>query len=141
MVIDAQGLVKSAVTSRLLSSNVAGFDKQSIREKPATWLYKKQINYPYDANTIDRNVAVIGQPLAVQITEQQIVNKQPFLFYRHELESLAAFFPRDKKNIIFVIGSTWPSRNYPKEKYLKVIESLDAHSLIIWGNAQEKKEC
>ncbi len=139
LVIDAQGLIKSAITSRLLSSKVAGFDKQSIREKPATWFYNKQIAYPYDANTIDRNVAVIGQPLDVIITEQQIINKSPFLFSSKELGQLASFFPSNKENIVFVIGSTWPSRNYPKEKYLKVIQSLDANSLIIWGNAEEKK--
>jgi len=140
LVIDAQGLIKSAVTSKLLSSKVAGFDKQSIREKPATWLYKKQIAYPYDANTIDRNVAVIGQPLGVKITEQQINNKVPFLFYSNELGSTANFFSKKQANIIFVIGSTWPSRNYPKEKYLTVIDGLDANSLIIWGNEQEKQD-
>jgi len=140
LVIDAQGLIKSAVTSKLLSSKVAGFDKQSIREKPATWLYKKQVTYPYDANTIDRNVAVIGQPLGVQITEQQIINKVPFLFYSNELGSIASFFSEKQANIVFVIGSTWPSRNYPKEKYLTVIDGLDANSLIIWGNEQEKQD-
>jgi heptosyltransferase-1 len=140
MVIDAQGLIKSAIVSKLISANVAGFDRQSIREKPATWLYKKLVAYPYDANTIDRNVAVIGQPLGIKITEQQIVNKAPFLFYTGELDSIPSYFSEKKANIVFVIGSTWPSRNYPKEKYLKVIQGLDANSLIIWGNAQEKQD-
>jgi len=139
LVIDAQGLIKSAITSKLLSAPVAGFDPQSIREKPATWLYKKQVAYPYDGNTIDRNVAIIGLPLNIQITEQQIINKQPFLYYEGELGVLQRFFSQKKPNIIFVIGSTWPSRNYPKEKYLKVIQSLKANSLIIWGNAEEKQ--
>jgi len=139
LVIDAQGLIKSAITSKLLSAPVAGFDPQSIREKPASWLYKKQVAYPYDGNTIDRNVAIIGLPLNIQITEQQIINKQPFLYYEGELGVLQRFFSQKKPNIIFVIGSTWPSRNYPKEKYLKVIQSLKANSLIIWGNAEEKQ--
>jgi len=141
MVIDAQGLIKSAVVSRILSANVAGFDSQSTREKPASWFYKKQIAYPYDANTIDRNVAVIGQPLEVQITEQQIINKAAFLFYTGGLVGdIASFFAKEKANILFVIGSTWASRNYPKEKYLRVIEGLEANSLIIWGSEQEKKD-
>jgi len=139
MVIDAQGLIKSAITSKLLSANVVGFDKQSIREKPASWLYKRKVSYPYDANTIDRNVAVVGLPLEVKITEKQIVDKAPFLFYKGELGSLENFFVKDKANVLFVIGSTWASRNYPKEKYLKVIQGLNANSLIIWGNDQEKQ--
>ncbi len=139
LVIDAQGLIKSAIVSKLISANVAGFDRQSIREKPGAWLYRKQVAYPYDANSIDRNVAVIGQPLGIEITEQQIINKSPFLFYVGGLGSLAQYFIKDKANIIFVIGSTWPSRNYPKEKYLKVVQGLNANSLIIWGNDEEKK--
>ncbi len=139
MVIDAQGLIKSAIVAKILSFNVAGFDKQSIREKPATWLYKKQIAYSYEANTIDRNVAVIGLPLGINITEQQIINKAPFLFYTDGLGSIASYFTKEKANIVFVIGSTWPSRNYPKEKYLKVIQGLNANSLIIWGSDQEKQ--
>lgn len=139
LVIDAQGLIKSAIVSKLLAFNVAGFDKLSIREKPAIWLYTKLIAYPYDANTIDRNVAVIGLPLGVNISEQQIINKSPFLFYTDGLDAIERYFTKEKANIIFVIGSTWPSRNYPKEKYLKVIQELNENSLIIWGNEQEKQ--
>lgn len=140
LVIDAQGLIKSALTARLLSRNIAGFDKQSIREKPAAYFYKKGVAVPYDANTIDRNVAVIGQPLDIYISEQQILAKQPFLFYKPCSLPLDSYFSNDKPNILFVIGSTWPSRNYPKDKYLSVINRLDANSLIIWGNAQEKQD-
>lgn len=138
-VIDAQGLIKSAVTARLLSANTVGFDKHSIREKPATLLYKKTVAYPYDANTIDRNAAIIGRSLGIEISEQQIVNKAPFLFYKDRDSQLDCYFAKDKANILFVIGSTWPSRNYPKEKYLTVMQGLNANSLIIWGNEQEKQ--
>ncbi|MCF6252762.1 MAG: lipopolysaccharide heptosyltransferase I [Methylococcaceae bacterium] len=139
LVIDAQGLIKSAVTARFLSANTVGFDKHSIREKPATWLYKSTIAYSYDANTIDRNVTVIGQPLNVDIGEQQILNKAPFLFYQKPVVQVTDFFVKDKANILFVIGSTWPSRNYPKEKYLTVIQQLSGNSLIIWGNEDERQ--
>lgn len=137
-VIDAQGLIKSAITARLLSANTAGFDKHSIREKPAAWLYKTKVAIPYDANTIDRNVAVIGRPLGVEISAQQILNKVPFLFFTEE-NQLVPYFVNDKANILFAIGSTWASRNYPKDKYLKVIQGLDSNSLLIWGNEQEKQ--
>ncbi len=138
-VIDAQGLLKSAICARLLASQTAGFDRDSIREKAASLFYRNRIAYPYDANTIDRNVAVIGLPLEVEITPQQIREKKPFLYYSEEDADLQNFFSSDKPNVVFVIGSTWPSRNYPKQKYLKVIETLDANSLISWGNEQEKQ--
>lgn len=139
-VIDAQGLIKSAVTSRILSANTAGFDKYSTREKLAAFFYKKKIASPYDANTLDRNVTVIGKPLDVEISEKQIFDKVPFLFYKDWDQRLERYFSKDRVNILFVIGSTWPSRNYPKEKYLKVMQGLNAKSLIIWGNDQEKQD-
>ncbi|MCK4841545.1 MAG: lipopolysaccharide heptosyltransferase I [Methylococcales bacterium] len=144
LVIDAQGLIKSAITARLLSAkplsaNSAGFDKNSSREKAAAYLYKNTVASPYDANTIDRNVAVIAKPLGFEISEQQILNKAAFIFYKESDEQLNQYFKKDQANILFVIGSTWASRNYPKEQYLKVIQGLNANSLIIWGNEQEQQ--
>lgn len=139
IVVDAQGLIKSAIVSRVLSCDVVGFDKHSIREKAAVWLYKKQLTYPYDANTIDRNAAVVGHALDLKISKQQIIDKVPFLFYTGGLDFVQSYFEKNRKNVLFVIGSTWSSRNYPKEKYLRVIDGLNVNSLIIWGNGQEKQ--
>jgi len=140
LVIDAQGLIKSALTARLISKTTAGFDKASVREKMASYLYNKKVSFPYDANTIDRNVAVICQPLGIQVTEQQILDKTPFLFYKPWDSQLEEYFNHDRANVLFVIGSTWPSRNYPKQHYLNVINKLNVNSLIIWGNEQEKHD-
>ncbi len=139
LVIDAQGLIKSAVTARLLAANTVGFDKHSVREQSAALLYKTTLAYPYDANTIDRNAAIIGRPLGIEISEQQILDKASFLFYKDMDSQLAHYFVKNKPNILFVIGSTWPSRNYPKDKYLKIIQGLNANSLIVWGNNEEKQ--
>ena len=139
LVIDAQGLVKSALVARLLSKNCAGFDKYSIREKAAAWLYKKTVDCPYDANTIDRNVAVLTQPLGFTVDREQILNKRPFLFFHAPQRDLDEYFQDGQKQVLFVIGSTWPSRNYPKENYLQVINGLKAKALICWGSEQEQE--
>lgn len=140
LVIDAQGLIKSALTARLLAKNCVGFDKGSIRETAAAWLYNKTVAYPYDANTIDRNVAILTRPLGIEVSSEQIVDKRPFLFYRSPEQALADYFPAGQAHVLFVIGSTWPSRNYPKEKYLQVMQGLNAHCLISWGNEQERRD-
>lgn len=80
-VIDAQGLIKSALVARALSKHCVGFDKDSIREKAAAWFYAKTVACPYDANTIDRNVKVLTQPLDVSVSREHILNKQSFLFF------------------------------------------------------------
>ena len=140
LVIDAQGLLKSAITTRLLGKPVAGFDKDSIREKAAAWFYDVKVASAYDANTIDRNALVLSQPLGINITPEQILNKKPFLFFSDTDQSYTDFLSTDKHNIILVISSTWESRNYPAEKFVAVAEALQQNCLVIWGNAQEKQK-
>lgn len=136
-VIDAQGLVKSAVVARLLAANCVGFDQHSIREKWAAMLYAQTVACPYDVNTIDRNVTVLTQTLGLRVTTGQILAKQPFLYFRQPQIELDDYFSDKQPNIVLVIGSTWPSRNYPLENYLRVIFGLEANFLICWGNEKE----
>jgi heptosyltransferase-1 len=137
IVIDAQGLIKSAVVARLLSKNTAGFDKYSIRETWAAGFYAKTVACPYDANTIDRNVAVLTRPLGIMVTRQQILDKAAFLHFQPSDAGLDAQFVQDQPNILLVIGSTWPSRNYPAEQFLKVMQGLPANYLLCWGSERE----
>ncbi|MDO9104743.1 MAG: lipopolysaccharide heptosyltransferase I [Methylovulum sp.] len=142
LVIDAQGLIKSALTATLIGKRVAGFDADSIREKAASWFYHVKIACAYDANTIDRNACVLSRPLGISITPQQILDKKPFLFFQHENRQayrfLQDYIKPERKNIVLVIGSTWPSRNYPAEKFVAVAQALQQNCLIVWGNEQEK---
>ena len=137
LVIDAQGLMKSAITAKLLGKKVAGFSKNSIREGVASYLYNQRIEIAYHENTIDRNAKVMSEPLDIEITSQMIIDKEPFLFYSNEDKSLQNHLSTTKKNIIFVIGSTWESRNYPKEKFVEIANHLKENILIAWGGEEE----
>lgn len=137
LVIDAQGLFKSAVTAKLLGKNRAGFSKDSIREGIASYFYAHKVDIAYDANTIDRNVKVISEPLGLKISSEMIMNKEPFLYY-DEAKEIEAYLSQEKKNIVFVIGSTWESRNYPKEKFTEIANVLEQNVLIVWGSDEEK---
>ena len=137
LVIDAQGLFKSAVTAKLLGKNRAGFSKDSIREGIASYFYDHKVDIAYDANTIDRNAKVMSEPLGLKITSQMIMNKEPFLYYEKAKE-VEAYLSQEKKNIVFVIGSTWESRNYPKEKFADIANALKQNVLIAWGSEDEK---
>ncbi|MGD0958321.1 MAG: lipopolysaccharide heptosyltransferase I [Methylomonas sp.] len=137
LVVDAQGLIKSAIVARLLSGNCVGFDKYSCREWPAAGLYRTKFSYPYDANTIDRNVAILTRPLGLEVGSGEIIRKQPFLFHRPPRPAVADYWQAGQPAVVLVTGSTWPSRNYPKEKYLQIVQSLAVNCLLIWGNDQE----
>lgn len=137
LVIDAQGLLKSAITARFLGKNISGFDKNSIREPVASFFYSKKIACAYDENTIDRNCAVLAKSLDFSISHDEILNKQPFLFFHTPTVDLQPFLKHDSKNIVFVIGSTWASRNYPATKFVEVANALKQNCLVIWGNQSE----
>lgn len=139
-VIDAQGLLKSAITARLLGGRVAGFDKDSIREKLASCFYSTKVHCPYDANTIDRNATVLSRPLGFKITPEQILQKQAFLHFADDNPALDDYLSNSKKNLLFVIGSTWESRNYPKEKFLQIAKQLQQNTLVVWGSEAERQK-
>jgi heptosyltransferase-1 len=140
LVIDAQGLIKSAIVSKLIGKKVAGFNKNSIREKWAAYFYDLKIDCPYHENTIDRNAKILSASLGFAISSEQIHEKKVFLFFQDKNSELDNYFSKEKKNIIFVIGSTWESRNYPKEKFLEVAQQLQQQCLVVWGNAVEQEK-
>ncbi|MEA3353643.1 MAG: lipopolysaccharide heptosyltransferase I [Campylobacterota bacterium] len=140
VVIDAQGLIKSAIVSKIIGGHVvgsfiAGFDKDSIREGISSWFYDKKVFIPYHENTIDRNVRVICEPLEIKVSKEDILNKEKFLYfdkiYKNKLE---------KEYNLFVIGSTWESRNYPKEKFVEVADRLKIKTYIVWGTQEEHEK-
>ncbi len=140
LVIDAQGLIKSAVVARLLGHQIAGFDVNSIREKLASWFYTLKVTCPYDTNAIVRNAYVLSKPLGVDITEGQLLNKQPFLFYQDEDPLIADYLKPDKKTVVLVIGSSWDSKNYPADKFVTIAQALQENCLVVWGNEEERQK-
>ena len=55
-----------------------------------------------------------------------------------EAKEIEAYLSQEKKNIVFVIGSTWESRNYPKEKFAEIANVLEQNVLIVWGSDEER---
>lgn len=131
ILIDAQGLLKSAIVSKLIGAKViAGFDKDSIREGIASYFYDKKISIAYDANTIDRNVKVLCEPLGIETTPQDILEKSPFLFSSQNIS--AKNYP-----LTFVVGASRPNKVYPKEKFLELVYLLQKEVFVVWGSQEE----
>jgi heptosyltransferase-1 len=135
LVIDAQGLLKSAITTKLLGNKVAGFSKNSIREGVASYFYHQKIEIPYEENAIERNTKVIGKSLNMTITQEDILTKQAFLHYKKD-ENL----PISITNyIVFVVGASVKNKIYPKEHFLKIANALEENIVVIWANEEEHK--
>ena len=138
LVIDAQGLIKSAVIAKLLGKRIAGFNANSIREKAASWFYDVKLACAYDTNAIARNAFILSSPFGINITAEHLLNKKPYLFFKNEDPQIYDFLKNDRKNIVLVIGSSWDSKNYPADKFVKIALALQQNCLVVWASDQEK---
>ena len=137
IVIDMQGLIKSSIASKILGSNV-GFDKNSIRETIASILYKKSFFVAYDENVIYRNLKLVSLALNKPFEENFLKNKDSFLFFlKKDKEKIDPYLKKEQKTIIHILGSSWESKIYPKEKFVEIIDALDGNHLLVWGSDNE----
>ena len=136
IVIDMQGLLKSSIVARIIGKNTHGFDKNSIREPFASFFYKTSSTIAYNENIVRRNCFVVADALGLKITNSMLINKTkvfPHLeAYKHTQST--------KNNIAFVIGASWESKKYPKEKVLELCNKLQENCFILWGSKLEQEE-
>lgn len=135
IVIDVQGLIKSAIVARLTGKNTHGFDKESTRESLASLFYRTVSHIAYGENIVLRNTFVVADALGIQITKEMIEQKEPI--FAHLIEPRTS---HAKKQIAFVIGASWESKRYPKERVAEVVNGVDAEFHIIWGSEAERAD-
>lgn len=138
LVIDAQGLIKSAIVSKLLGKKRVGFSKTSTRESLASLLYTKKIDSNYSKNVIERNLDILLKPLNIEFNKEAILDKKPFLYFKDGFD-FSNILSKEKKNILLIVGASWPSKIYSKEKFAKIVNSIDENFIIAWGNEEEKQ--
>jgi len=137
VVIDMQGLVKSALVARMIPSIITlGFDQSSLRESLAAKFYNQTYKIDYAENIIKRNIALVSRAIELPIDQEDILNKQPFLYssQKYSFNSIS----NTKKNVALIPGASYPSKCYPVEKFAQLTTQIDANFLIIWGNETEK---
>ena len=137
IVIDLQGLIKSALISKLIKSKkTIGFDKDSSREGLASFFYTDKFNFDYSKNVIERNYSLVEFALGLCIGKKQIDRKAPFLF--SSSNQLDIRLSKIKKNILLIPGASQVTKCYPPSQFAKLTSLIDANFLVIWGNLDEK---
>jgi heptosyltransferase-1 len=137
-VIDLHGLIKSAVISRIVGGATYGFHPRTAKEPLSALLYSKKIDIPLDMNTVHRYALLATRALGLTLTEDELIHKRPFLFYgEDDVVFSREYFCDTRKNIVLVVGSTWESRNYPKDKFVTIANALQGNTLICHGNDAE----
>ncbi|MCX6053239.1 MAG: lipopolysaccharide heptosyltransferase I [Campylobacterales bacterium] len=148
IIIDIQGLLKSAIVARLIGKNTHGFDSTSARESLASLFYKTTSHINYDENIVKRNCFLIADALGFEISDAMLLNKRAvFPATKIEVPHVPERSDKcpwgidiSKKNIAIIIGASWESKKYPKEKVAQLCDALKENCLIIWGSEAEKKD-
>lgn len=127
-IIDAQGLLKSAIVASFLPGRIHGFDRKSAREAIAAWFYATSSSIPYEISVIRRNVMVITEALNIPYSDALIEQKAPVF------DSPSA---SHENKIALVIGASWKSKCYPKEHFATLCDLLPYPCHLVWGSTSE----
>ena len=128
LVIDAQGLLKSALVTCLANGTSGGLDFGSSREPLSSLLYGQRISLDKQKHAIDR-VRELGGALL----NYSIESEPDF--------GLARSPEAGVHSVMFLHGTTWPSKHWPEEQWQRLANLVeeDGYQIVIpWGNDTER---
>ncbi len=134
-VIDAQGLLKSALLARLAHGPTFGLDQQSAREPLAARFYRYPQTVSWNQHAVERVRQLFSQSLGYALPEhpgQFLLNKGQFT------PGLVKATPY----VVFIHGTTWPDKHWPDSYWCELAEKVNLagfHLVLPWGSAPEKQ--
>ncbi|MEQ8953828.1 MAG: lipopolysaccharide heptosyltransferase I [Gammaproteobacteria bacterium] len=135
LVIDAQGLIKSGVISRLSRGLTIGLSNRTIREPMATLFYNKVYSVPWTEHAVDRVRQLFSRALSYRYNKDIIDYGLDLERIEPCMESTSA------KSVIFLHGTTWSTKHWP-EYYWRQLAHIAADAgydvLLPWGDEEEK---
>ena len=133
-VIDAQGLIKSALFATRFAQGVKhGYDRQSIREPLASFFYDKKYAISYQQHAVERIRQLFAQSLGYELSQVQ----GDYGIARHFLHQTS-----EKNYVVFIHSTTRADKHWEESEWQKLIEKItvlsDCEIRLPWGNEQEK---
>lgn len=136
LVIDAQGLIKSGIISRLSRGLTVGLSNRTIREPLASLFYNKAYSVSWEKHAVDRIRQLFSRALNYEYDNYP-------LDYGIKFEKNNANDTGTKKNdIVFLHGTTRVNKYWPKEKWrdlAKLATDYGCYVVLPWGTSEEKK--
>ncbi|NIX92016.1 lipopolysaccharide heptosyltransferase I [Pseudomonas fulva] len=132
LVIDAQGLVKSAWLTRYVKAPVAGLDRFSAREGWASRFYDRRLSVAVGQHAVERVRQLFAMALAYDLPEG--IGR-----YGLDLERLQ--LPPAAPYVVFLHGTTWATKHWPEAYWRELAERMGRRRLEVrlpWGNPAEK---
>ncbi len=133
-VIDAQGLMKSAVLARLARGRRCGLARGSVREPLATAAYQQRIAIEVEKHAVDRLRTLFAACLAYPAPTASL----DYGIARDRFPSNRGTNPY----LVFLHGTTWDSKLWPESYWLELAELAGAQGydvFVPWGNDVENE--
>jgi heptosyltransferase I len=130
LVIDTQGLSRSALLAMIAGGTRHGYDFASVRERAAALFYRVRHGVPRDLHAIDRNRRLVG--LALGYTPAETLD---YGLRRDLLGAPAA------PTAVLLHGSARASKEWPEQNWIAVGRALRAqgHAIVLpWGSERER---
>lgn len=134
LVIDAQGLLKSAWLTRYVKAPVAGYNKDSVREKIASFFYRYKFNVDKNLHAVERIRELFAQALNYEKPE----TKGDYGL------NASQFFGSSKEsdNVVFLHGTTRDNKHYPEVYWQQLATKLTEQGYRVrlpWGTEIEQQ--
>lgn len=116
LVLDAQGLLKSALLARLARGPAMGFDRRSASETVAARVYHHTVAVEPGQHAIDRSRALFAGALGYEIPETMSYGLRLPDTSDHDVP------PGGEPYLVFIPGTTWPSKQWPEPYWRDLTE-------------------
>lgn len=133
-IIDAQGLVKSALLARKARGTKFGLDKHSAREPFASRFYDKPQSIHWGQHAVERVRQLFANALdysLIESTGRFALTKSLFKPFEQAQSPYA----------VFVHSTTWPTKHWPENYWQALAQKVNKAGLQVvlpWGNDKEK---
>lgn len=132
-VIDAQGLLKSALVARLVKAPVYGPDRRSARERLACAAYRHKIPVPRDMHAVERTRTLFARALNYQLP----TSKGDY----GVRENLARGGPAHSGGLLFFHGTARAEKLWPEDHWIELARlagTAQYRAWLPWGSEEEK---
>jgi len=132
LVLDLQGLVKSAVWARQARGPLAGYDRHSIREPLACLLYDRRAAVPRALQAVER---------CRRLAAAQLGYAAPLTPPDFGLRAPAPSWPAPGRYAVLIPNASRPEKHWPEASWVAVGRRLADEGtppVVLWGTGAER---
>ncbi|GAA7526486.1 lipopolysaccharide heptosyltransferase I [Helicobacter pylori] len=142
IIIDMQGLVKSALITQMLKApKKVGFDYASAREGLSTFFYSQKVSIAYGEPILKRNFMLLSQALNLPKEEisQSLSSRFKVFSYQDSPKINVLNLNQNKPKILFVLETSKVNKTYPTERFKELALMLENFQICLLWHADEDK--